>query len=796
MIIFNIKNTQEDYAKCLSIIDYINDESKHFKFDSPVNMCVYYDNKNYSNDFKSVKKSVIYEIEKNIDKLSSKNILTYQDVDISLKTKKLYNGYYFRVVNDDEADCVNLSFYELLADNLDNCYLGIIPIDNGDIYRISSFYSVLNYKHTIDFYNKRFFINQVREKDGNNRIIQRFNLRGINTARTYFPLLKANLETYKALNRSTKHFFVKNDNLKKGPRNYTEKCVEEFCVKLYNELSQSLKETIAELKEKIENTSYLALAYLLSFLYYTDKDKISKSNLISIFVDAEDFAEGTLQLIENAYIHASNGYFCYRIHKKETKGKYFYEYYHGQPNANHDKCSEYLEILISDYNIENDIPSKFRANLYNNPNISQELKSRFDDIELKDFFDYYGNKHNAWNDYYRIPENIALHYGLLSFEQIVNRTNGYLSLVSTAEHFSNEKNVYFKSQDSISKKINCNNRAHIPGTQYRILFPIKYVDKNMPTGLNANLLLRNNAISKIKIINIKAIDILNKVINTLQKNNNNQKNEYIKLYVEEMLYDIENKYQIIPHTNYEHIVLCIDCEKIFQSNEAEVLTKSILWMLNKEDFKINKIGLINTSHTLFSVFIRVFGILYYKVEHCQNMQNKEVFLCDKDCQTEIEFLGEDISNAISVSHFLSNSKGEYPIELTILEQIATKCEINTHKNYERLEVFPFDVVLPKENNTLFERKVYLDLNRNIQEYPFGCKLNNVHMQVGSKIHITDAFFEATLLFEISNYVTRFAYILAKKIYNKLIKQSKINNTVLVGYETYSEMLIVHTVRVL
>ncbi|MDQ2087763.1 hypothetical protein RBH29_15135, partial [Herbivorax sp. ANBcel31] len=69
------------------------------------------------------------------------------------------------------------------------------------------------------------------------------------------------------------------------------------------------------------------------------------------------------------------------------------------------------------------------------------------------------------------------------------------------------------------------------------------------------------------------------------------------------------------------------------------------------------------------------------------------------------------------------------------------------------------------------------------------------MRIGSKMHIVDKFYEASLLFNSSHYTSRFAYLLSVNIKDKLEDNMK-DNIVLVGYETYSEMLIYETKKIL
>ncbi len=88
------------------------------------------------------------------------------------------------------------------------------------------------------------------------------------------------------------------------------------------------------------------------------------------------------------------------------------------------------------------------------------------------------------------------------------------------------------------------------------------------------------------------------------------------------------------------------------------------------------------------------------------------------------------------------------------------------------------------------------LNNDIQGLEAGLKLSNTHMRIGSKIHL-DTFYEAEILFHNNYYTNRFSCLIANDILKKL-KENELFNTnfsiCILGYETYSEMLVYDIVK--
>ena len=122
------------------------------------------------------------------------------------------------------------------------------------------------------------------------------------------------------------------------------------------------------------------------------------------------------------------------------------------------------------------------------------------------------------------------------------------------------------------------------------------------------------------------------------------------------------------------------------------------------------------------------------------------------------------------------------------------------------EFFPYSFVIDKKERNkrgdlpskeLFISDVEELLQRNLQSPNLlGCKIRGCHSKLGSKKHI-DNFVEAELLFHNGYYNKGFAFLTARKIINDLEnKHPGLQNVLIVGYESYSELFVCETVSLL
>lgn len=651
--------------------------------------------------------------------------------------------------------------------------------------------------------NVDFIFDSIRPKRPKNHLID---------SDLIYALVAASIKDIGSLTEENIIFKINNnEQFVLNGQNFLAVSLREYCSVCYNEIAEEAKlnlpekskEFISHLKEFIDinasRFSVLSFCIFLSYVsYMISPPKKSNRNLDfdidAIAMDAEDYADGLLQIIENAVAYAGGGYFCFRIHKVEKNDSTMVQRLN-KYNLELDK-GYYLEFMVSDCNLNDDILSKFYKNVENyreeydvNNTDLQEMKDSF---TLGHFFNYKLDKKKLWLKFYSKPKNIISHYGLLVFENLVRFAQGGFSVFSS-NHFVLDEHNYFSNKENV-----INNKWHLPGTQYEILLPLTYIKKQYDTGLNAKL---DSKALKLKFnqINIpfNLFATLNDddIYDKIKADNDNTDNVKKYLYWKHALIE-EFTNNTLEFLNKEFIdnkvIINFDVNYINNPLAAEVFSKSFISILHlNEILEVRYFAIQNASDTLLTTFNRIFSLLYMKTGNNSIMKRRQVYICSPNAEKEYMFFEESIKKSISASMSLATVKGVYNRELLILNRTAEKCD--ERKPRIAPSILPFDVLL----NGLFVKKIKTDLERCIQEKPFGCCLKNVHMRVGTKIHIYGNYYEASLLFSFSNYVSRFAFILSNKMIPKVKKDVRnCRKYVLVGYEVYSESLMINLKQML
>lgn len=217
--------------------------------------------------------------------------------------------------------------------------------------------------------------------------------------------------------------------------------------------------------------------------YQTNKEKYDIKNLfaydlkggvhktvISEIFECISVAEGILQILENAVLHAGGGLLSMRVysrevglekefHKKEHHVKYLNDTY-TEDYFEYKKSNFYLEIRISDLSAKS-IPEKFVENLLADENkesyqqllsLSKALPNSYDFspgaikkivVENDQSMEYFFSeiKDDSLKKfrqlYYSIDENLVHHYGLEIFNNILTVRNGLFSVCGYNLHYDN-----------------------------------------------------------------------------------------------------------------------------------------------------------------------------------------------------------------------------------------------------------------------------------------------------------------------------------------------------------------------
>ena len=350
-----------------------------------------------------------------------------------------------------------------------------------------------------------------------------------------------------------------------------------------------------------------------------------------------------------------------------------------------------------------------------------------------------------------------------------------------------EKEVYC-SLDSVSE---IKQKNGIPGTQYDIVIPFREQKVPQNISVNVNINYTNYLSHKFEVC--QGIDFTStkcrEIFDSISEINKNgvkrtfqEKKDLTIRKLEQLLADKLEKQM----ASNESIIY-------FSANNIsltmiELFCKAIMIYIAQRDRNSNKyIMITDCSPSHFVEITRMFALYYDKQGHNSFMKNTQIFLSGVKEGEEFLISGANLSEVIGRTEKLAFARCVHPECLTILKNML-KYRIKEVTPNETVNIVPFDMINYEKNKiTLFERSLKTVLNKDVQSREFGCKIEDLHVRIGSKIHIR-TFYEAELLFHNNYYTSRFSYW----ILNQIRENEKIEKTkpiTLVGYENYSEMLL-------
>ena len=595
--------------------------------------------------------------------------------------------------------------------------------------------------------------------------------------------------------------------------------------------------TLEEFIDRYGDMSLLAFYIYCVFRFYSlehelktpDTNPFVWQTLIS---DVQDYASGIKELLDNVVRHSDlhSGYLGIRIHSSNKISglqKRCADYFNNNTCAgNRDVQSEkyYLEVCITDsfmpQEIRDDIipdcimVRKFVENLNNRSELYKEdakktvekFVEKFRTASIKAFFDPgpRGNENGFgiedWDDYYSIAENVLQHYGLMQFTSIVKSRNGYFMVRSGSSFHDNGECFY--STSAIDSNKNSTKQFFIPGTQYTIVLPISRNPEQYTTGFSApSRELEFDKIKELRQVDSpwQGNDWAEFAPNYLNDNDamcTASREAYQKLQKwfsnEKNTVDVDDTY------------LPVFCFNWSNTNEdcREAFLKGLFYYIDatKDRKEHLRIAIYNCSFAALLQCSELFLAFYNRYSEQKAMRLVDIYLVQKDFRDDFLISGDNLRRAAALSEHTAFSKGRF----TLLHTLFSTRIWNRHdevrtdessQSDESLRYIPYDLLVKVDGiETVFEKAVRLTLEADIQNQDFGCRVAESHVRVGSKIHITGNFYEAQELFHTPYYLQRFSYIIASAIFDSLQKENRHGEIVLVGYGTYSELLIIAVER--
>lgn len=206
----------------------------------------------------------------------------------------------------------------------------------------------------------------------------------------------------------------------------------------------------------------------------------------------------------------------------------------------------------------------------------------------------------------------------------------------------------------------------------------------------------------------------------------------------------------------------------------------------------------DTNKDQIGEFVRIFSIFYEKQGENKYMENVQIALCARSSDSlrkEVCFIiaGTTLRSAYDTANsFVYHNVDASLSYVSLLDYLTPKTEGARSK---QIAICPFDLILTADSHNmcwfLEQMKNKLDTDQRTNKY--GCKLSDVHVRLGSKIHINN-FYEAELLFHNVGNINRFAYLVASDITKDMSPDTSL--IFLVGYENYSSVLLQEIARLL
>ncbi|MFQ9516640.1 MAG: hypothetical protein ACLRZ9_12560 [Eubacterium sp.] len=560
--------------------------------------------------------------------------------------------------------------------------------------------------------------------------------------------------------------------------------------------------------DKVKGMSILAFYIMCIFEYfkrtnpYKDYAVINSDDIYEQMFIANDIADGLLQLMENVTSHSEykQGFFTLRIHtnNKQNTNVYLEEKYKNYFTAEREKKTYYLEVQIVDYSNFGILDTFLRGlkekkdtdNRQDRTEIYEELINKVSDFTLSSLFFPTDDERKIHAKYNEIDKNNLIHhYGIQLFVSLVDSCDGCFWVKSMGWRGKQEKNTY--------SNVGLENNASkcLPGTQYSILLPFEYQKNQIDTSLNANIDYVEYLEKEFKVVDISFKynkENFAKYYNMVEKRGRGhswqkKKEDTINLMAQEVLTDYEQKKEK-GKTN----IFNFDAEKI-DLGCIEYFCKICIYIVAQTDSKEGvPIAIRNCKENHFLSIVRMFAVFYDKQGESQMMSRMQIYLVGEDSGEEFIITGKNIKTAINAAEKLAFTRGINGRYIDILAKMLERRQ--GRLEVENVKFIPFDLEIKYDDGkTPFQRGITCVLERDIREEQFGCKIENAHMRLGSKIHIKD-FYEAELLFHNNYYTSRFAYQILKEINKHDINYNK--KIMIVGYETYSEMLLYEIVNLM
>lgn len=791
LIILDVKNEQSDYARTLALINAIEkemeiDESIEKDIETTIRFGILPEDKEKSGIYgNKIKSQLVRNVERIIyeEKNDNKQVFKLVNINSIAKQKNEQTDiyYYLRISIENSEDVVSLQYLFLMLQALRDMSARVICFfipfseyyDKGDG-DFSLYYKLSHYLRLVSFDNL-FGAFCSNEK---NIVHAPLSKKKAGVQGTFLPLIEINKESYRVLSANIVGISDGAGLLKD---------LYDIGNKIFDKKNKKLVSIKNEELQKMQR--YTLLEYLLfACLFKVDTSIESYKNIRMYLSMMRELSEGIFQIMENVVLHSvmRRGVFSLRIHDKDSqyiKKEHF--------NAGKDVLS-YLEVGIADYNIQETMIENF---LHKEGVHEEEIYRYGDSIAINQFLGLFETELDkkvisAWENYRRkYPVNC------MGLPKLANNLNSYNATIfmksSTQYRIEDDRYYYRKSFNSEGgKSSNYSQLFFLPGTQYKLMFPITQSNtSNYNSDIFSNLLgnLVENDQSYAKFIFYNQQEIVIEDFEALSKKceviyaseDENAKDKVVQLWKSEINNIYASTSKELEQEEKRKFVLYFDINKLPQLQEnwkIETFCKGIVdsEICDKEKY----LAFINCTAEFMQKFYDTFllgmgtenEIQIYLVE--SNVE-KELFICGKD--------KDEVQRNMLQFAFIRGPIAKEKISLN---------DVNLLK-YSR-DICPFDVILSPYKNSqesIFDRYISDVAEVELTEYQkAGYKISDTHMRLGSKVHVSE-FYEIAILLQKPRVARKIAFQILRDLLNSYGIEILEEKLLFYGYASYSRMIL-------
>ncbi len=417
-------------------------------------------------------------------------------------------------------------------------------------------------------------------------------------------------------------------------------------------------------------------------------------------------------------------------------------------------------------------------------------------------------------------EDLSVHYGLRLLRSIVTVNKGYLQGFSPAG--PNTTQFYYNNANSAKEVVS--HECFV--TMWSAILPLRYTWQSNHTACNSGSSVKVFPEQVVPVRRYQAYLSANLLFPCMGINESGSTTTYKLTDIQkpqDKLYDIEKcREKLRLYLQEEKKDYLSNALLILQAGhtlyELEILVKSLFAQITDllfgQEYPQLRIAIIFPSISLVHEFIRLFSILYYN-DKLVIMRSVQIALCVQS-DHPIESLhiscilaGECLSTTNDIVQAYVYHYPEHTLHcLPILSYIIPTAPKEDDTSLP-LVLFPFDLILTKElpirsgeyeTSPIWMNSIFLDrtkqlLRNDIQARSYGCCIRNVHVRLGSKLHL-DRFYEAELLFHDIGNTIRFAHIIAHDLLYGEQPLAQNQSVLLLGYEKYSAPLMIQIEKLL